>query len=96
VIYTEIKKVSANGTTFAGKLVYYATSTFTPETMGDWGVQAKFLDVHCICRCIWVEKVARRATSFNVIPEIPIIGTAGAGIAMVAGFTYKIKRKPQK
>ena len=42
------------------------------------------------------EKVARRATSFNVIPEIPIIGTAGASIAMIAGFTYKMKRKPQK
>ena len=96
IIYTEIKKVSANGTTFDGKLIYYATSTFTPDSMGDWGVQAKFLDVHRICRCIWVEKVARRATSFNVIPEIPIIGTAGASIAMLAGFTYKIKRKPQK
>jgi hypothetical protein len=96
IVHTEIKKVFSNGTTFDGKLVYYATSTFTPDSMGDWGVQAKFLDVHRICRCIWVEKVARRATSFNVIPEIPIIGTAGASIAMIAGFTYKMKRKPQK
>lgn len=96
VIYTETKRVFSNGTTFDDKLVYYAISTFTPNSIGDWGVQARFLDVHRICRCIWVEKVARRATSFNVIPEIPLIGTAGASIAMVAGFTYKIKRKPQK
>lgn len=96
IIHTEVKKASANGTTYDDKLVYYASSTFTPTSMGDWGVQAKFLDIHRICRWIWIEKVARRATSFNVIPEIPIIGTAGAGLAMFAGFTYKIKRKPQK
>jgi hypothetical protein len=98
IVHTEIKKVYSNGTTFDfnGKLIYYANSTFTPDAIGDWGVQVKFLDVHHFCRWIWVEKVARRATSFNVIPEVPIIGTAGASIAMLLGFTYKIKRKPQK
>jgi hypothetical protein len=96
IAQTETKKVYSNGTTFEGKPVYYANSTFTPNAMGDWGVQAKFLDIHHFCRFTWVEKVARRATSFNVIPEIPLIGTAGASIAMLLGFTYKQKRKPQK
>jgi hypothetical protein len=94
-VLTETEKVYSNGTTFKGKLVYYANSTFTPNAMGDWGVQAKFLDVHHFCMWTWVEKVARRATSFNVIPEVPVIGTAGASIAMVAGLAYKMKRKPQ-
>jgi len=31
---------------------------------------------------------------FNVIPELPLIGTAGASIAMIAGLAYKMKRKP--
>lgn len=96
IVHKEIKKVYANGTTYNDKPVFYATSTFTPEAMGDWGVQAKFLDVHRICRWIWVEKVARRATSFNVIPEVPLIGTAGASVAMFLGLTYKLKKKPQK
>jgi hypothetical protein len=32
----------------------------------------------------------------HVIPELPIIGTAGASIAMFAGLAIKMKRKPQK
>jgi len=94
-VHIETKKVYSNGTTFNGKLVYYANSTFTPNAMGDWGVKATFLDVHHCCIWTWVERVARRATSFNVIPEIPVLGTAGASVAMLAGFTYKLKRKPQ-
>jgi len=39
--------------------------------------------------------VARKATSFFVVPEIPLIGTAGASIAMFAGLAAKMKRKPQ-
>ncbi|MBN1244245.1 hypothetical protein JXA31_01465 [Candidatus Bathyarchaeota archaeon] len=96
VVFSETKQVYTNGTKYAGKLIRYANSTFEPNAFGDWGVQAKFLDVHRICRCIWTEKVAKRATSFNVIPEVPIIGTAGASIAMLLGLTYKLKRKSQK
>jgi len=96
VAFTETKRVYTNGTKYNGKLIRYANSTFEPNTFGDWGAKAKFLDVHRICRWTWTEKVARRATSFNVIPEIPIIGTAGASIAMLLGVTYKLKRKPQK
>ncbi|MCJ7762138.1 hypothetical protein MUP38_01630 [Candidatus Bathyarchaeota archaeon] len=46
-----------------------------------------------ICTC--THTVARKATSFFVVPETPLIGTAGASIAMFAGLAVKMKRKPQ-
>jgi phosphotransferase system HPr-like phosphotransfer protein len=100
VMFEEIKKVYSNGTTFNDngriKLVYFANSTFTPDAMGDWGVQAKFIDVNGFCWCCCTKQIHRRATSFNVIPEVPVIGTVGASAAMFAGLGYKIKRKRQK
>lgn len=33
---------------------------------------------------------------FNVVPELPIIGTAGASIAMLSGLAYKMVKKNQK
>jgi hypothetical protein len=98
IIWTDIASVYTNGTTYEkdGKMIYYANSTHKPEALGDWGVNAIFVDFDGIDICETELIVARRATSFNVIPEVPIIGTAGASIAMLLGFTYKLKRKPQK
>jgi len=95
-VWVDIESVFSNGTEYDGKLVYYAISTHKPEALGDWGVQAIFVDLNGIFRCHLRLFVARRATSFNVIPEVPIIGTAGASLAMLLGFTYRIKRKPKK
>jgi len=94
-IWTDTVSVHSDGT-YNGHTVYSASSTHTPQEIGDWTVQVLFLDVHYSCRCSWTETVARRATSFNVVPEIPVIGTAGASIAMFAGLAIKMKRKPQK
>lgn len=98
VVWVDFEKVYTNGTTYEkdGKLIYYANSAHNPEALGDWGVKAIFVDLNGIYRCEMKLIVARRATSFNVIPEIPVIGTAGASIAMIAGFTFKMKRKPRK
>jgi hypothetical protein len=94
-VWTETVPVQFDGTYYGYKKVYSATSTYTPEALGDWTVKALFIDqsghLHCCC----TSEVARRATSFNVIPEIPLIGTAGASIAMFAGLAVKMKRKPQ-
>ena len=96
VMFVESKPVYTNGTTFDGKLVKYADSSFTPNSIGDWGVQAKFYDLRSfLCWDSWV-RLATRATSFNVIPEIPLLGTVGASAAMFSGLVYKMKRKSQK
>jgi hypothetical protein len=93
--WTDTVPVQPDGT-YHGKTVYSASSTHTPEEVGDWTVKALFVDNHShhlySCSC----KVPKRATSFFVIPEIPIIGTAGVSIAVLAGLAVKMKRKPQK
>ena len=73
-----------------------AQSTHQPDSIGDWGVQALFQGPGGKTKEGISLVVAIRATSFNVIPEIPLLGTAGASIAMVTGLAYKMKRKPQK
>lgn len=67
-----------------------------PDTLGDWGVQAVFYNgggngVGPIPS--QPEKVAIRATSFNTIPEIPVVGTIGAAIVMLLGLGMFIKRR---
>ena len=105
IAFQETVAVFQNGTTGSGQVkgtqyedvaVSFAISEYTPQALGDWAVQALFQDSSGdTCQTMsWVLGI--RATSFNVIPEIPLLGTAGAAIAMIAGFTYKIKRKPQK
>ena len=88
--------VFQNGTMWDGKLIYYAISSYTPLAIGDWGIQALFQD--STDRTIQGAQnvVAIRARSFNVILEIPIIGTIGASIAMLGGLTYRMTRKPKK
>jgi hypothetical protein len=96
IIWQEETKVTWDGTYFGGKKVYSAQSVHKPETIGDWGVQAKFYDETRNKRGDIVDtRLATRATSFNVIPELPLIGTAGASAAMIFGLAlFKIKRKP--
>jgi hypothetical protein len=103
--FTDVVPVYTNGTLGSGKVkgtpytnvpVSFANATQTPNAIGDWGVQALFQDSGGQTIEDVENVVAIRARSFNVIPEIPILGTLGASIALLAGFTYKIKRKPQK
>ena len=103
--YWDVVPVYTNGTLGSGNVkgtdyvnvpVRFANATQTPFAIGDWGVQALFQDASGRTIQGITDVVAIRARSFNVIPEIPIIGTLGACSAMLAGFTYKIKRKPKK
>jgi hypothetical protein len=70
-----------------------AEDFYAPDSIGDWGVQALFIGADGKTKQQVDDVIAIRATSLNVIPEIPIIGTIGASITMVAGLTYEIKRK---
>jgi hypothetical protein len=74
----------------------YAQSAHMPSTIGDWGVQAFFIGPYGKTKAGLEDVVQIRAASFNVIPELPIIGTAGITIAMLLGlglFSAKRKRK---
>lgn len=90
--------VSANGTQGAwnnGTVVdiLYAQDTRIPTVMGDWGVQAFFQDSTGRTKAGVDDVVKTKATSFNTIPELPLIGTAGAVIAMLLGFGLFARRR---
>jgi hypothetical protein len=79
-----------------GKTVYmFEAPVHAPDSIGDWGVQAIFQGPDESARANCQNVIAIRATSFNVIPEIPLIGTAGASIAMIGGLAFKLRRKNQ-
>src|SRR3990172_9842140 len=82
VIWDETVDVFQNGTTYdmsgTPRVISYAKSIHSPDTLGDWEVKAKFLDQSGSGLRTETTRLATRATSFNVIPEIPVIGTAGA------------------
>jgi hypothetical protein len=94
-IWTDTVPVQPDGT-YNGKTVYSASSTHKPEEHGNWTVEALFLDEYSFFIFTWTETVTMQATLFFVVPEIPIIGTAGASIAMFAGLAIKMKRRPSK
>ncbi len=84
--YQETVQVFTNGTKYDGKLVRYAISTHTPDSLSEWGVQAKFYDNNGCCSSCDT-RLATKATSFNVVPEVPLLGTAGIAFVMVVGLT---------
>jgi hypothetical protein len=77
----------------SGWPVYTADDTQILDVLGDWGVQAWFYDKNggLVCKSD-VEK--KRAVSVNVVPEIPIVGTAGAvALMLLAAGLYLQKKK---
>jgi hypothetical protein len=70
-----------------------ATSTFTPNALGDWTVLAEFKDARNYIAFTYSNTVKTR-TTFNVVPEVPLLGTAGVAIAMVAGLVFYKKKSP--
>jgi len=81
---------------YDGKTVYvFEAPIHAPDSIGDWGVQAIFQGPDGSARANCENVVAIRATSFNVIPEIPLLGSIGASIAMIGALGFKLKRKNQ-
>lgn len=76
-----------------GVAYLYAQSAHEPNIIGDWGVQAFFIgeggkNVNGITNVIKI-----RSTSFNVIPDLPIVGTAGALVTMFFGLSFFLHKK---
>jgi hypothetical protein len=94
VAYTEANvPVWSNGSTYDGKLIYYATSSYTPDVLGDWGVQALFIGENGQTKANHDDVVMIRATSINTIPDLPVVGTAGAVMAMLIGLGLFLHKK---
>lgn len=53
-------------------LVRFAIDNYTPGVVGDWGVQAFFQGSTGTAKAGLEDVVKIRATSFNVIPEVPL------------------------
>jgi hypothetical protein len=81
---------------YGGKTVYvFEAPVHAPDSIGDWGVQVIFQGPTGQTVNSFVDKIAIRATSFNVIPEVPLLGTVGASAAMIGALGLKLKRKNQ-
>jgi hypothetical protein len=92
---SSLKTLTWDGTTYYnGWPVYTANDTQALDVLGDWGVQAWFYDTDGKLRNeTGIEKI--RAVSVNVIPDIPVAGTAGAAAVMllVLGLYWHMKKK---
>jgi hypothetical protein len=71
----------------------YAFDTHAPNVVGDWGVQAFFIGPDGKSKAGLEEVVQTRSTSFNAIPEVPVVGTVGAMAAMLLGLVFFLKKK---
>jgi hypothetical protein len=93
IVYQEDVYVHTNGTRYNGQLVKYASSVQVANSLGDWTVIGKFYDEHGFWFWTCDDLLATRSTSFNVVPEVPLLGTAGIAAAMALGFTVYKKKK---
>ncbi|MEA2089939.1 MAG: hypothetical protein U9O89_04175, partial [Thermoproteota archaeon] len=75
--------------------IYYANNTQIPDEIGDWGVQVFFYAPGGHLRGQESDIIKIRASSINVTPEIPVLGTAGATLAMLLSLGFLLKRKKQ-
>ena len=74
-------------------LIRYAVDSFRPDLAGDWGVQAFFQDSAGKNRAGVNNVIKIKATSFNVIPEVPL-GTAAILLSMFGALgVFAIKKK---
>jgi len=78
---------------YPGVTVWYANNTQTLNILGDWGVQAIFHDSGKIMKGKNSDIVRIRATSFNVVPEVPF-GTIVILLSMFGALgIFAVKRK---
>jgi len=74
-------------------LIRYANDTYTPDVLGDWGVQAFFQDSTGTGKAGLENVIKIRATSFNTIPEVPL-GTVAILLTMFGALAvFGIRKK---
>ena len=87
---------SGSDTTWSGGPIEVWTSTYEPDEVGDWGVQAIFYDQEGHGRGPLPqeghEKIAIRAQSFYAVPEVATIAAILAMFGALGLFAIKKKR----
>jgi hypothetical protein len=73
--------------------IWIATNTQTPDTIGDWTVKAYFIGPEGTTKEHVENTIAIRGTSFNVIPDFPVVGVAGALGVMLLSLRVYMSRK---
>lgn len=73
--------------------IWIAINTQIPDTYGDWCVKAYFIGPGGKTKEQVENTIQVRSTSFNVIPSYPVVGTAGALVAMLLGLNLFIRGK---
>jgi hypothetical protein len=76
-----------------GIKIFYANNTQIPDSQGEWSVQVFFYAPGGHLMGQGSGKIKIKATSFNVTPDIPILGTAGALTAMLLSLGFFLHRK---
>ncbi len=89
----EVDNTAEAGDPYEGNPVNTFSSTHTVSVIGDWGVQALFQGPDGKTKEGINFVVQTKATSFFVIPDIPVLGTIGSLAAMLLGLGLFIKRK---
>lgn len=79
---------------FEGKTIFTFSSAEVVSIRGDWGVQALFQGADGKTKEGIDEVVSTKATSFFVVPDLPLIGTLGATMAGLLGLgLFAVRRK---
>jgi hypothetical protein len=73
--------------------IWIATNTQIPDTIGEWAVKAYFIGPNGTTKEHVENTIMIRGTSFNVISDFPLVGTAGALVAMLLGLNLFMRRK---
>ena len=92
-VSTDVDNPPTADGTYDSKTVYTFTSNYSPDIVGDWGVQALFQSQDGTTKQSVEDVVSIKATSFFVIPDVPMLGTVGSLAAMLFGLSIFLKRK---
>lgn len=92
-IFADVDNTRETDGQYEGKDIFTFSSAHIPSVRGDWGVQALFQGPDGKTKEGIEEVVSIKATSFFVVPDIPVIGTLGATTAALLGLVLLNARK---
>lgn len=95
VVKTETISVASNGTTYDDKPIYYAHSSYAPDSIGKWTVKAVFNGANKNGADTQRAQSIHVCGPSNVVPDIPVIGTAGALVTMLGSLSLFLRKKRQ-